>query len=109
MKGVTKKTSDGSISKEKKYSSGLYSKKNIKRRLKNIAEAIILQAMEDLWSPVIREESIEFFKGEGFKICARIAGMNEVKRHRVLHLLAASAPKRTKPLSPRKRKGRHSF
>lgn len=46
-----------------------------RKHAEKIAEAIILQAIEDLWSAVHRKKSIEFFTGEGFAICARIAGM----------------------------------
>jgi len=39
-------------------------------------EAIILQALDDLGSSIHRKESIEFFKGNGFKVCAKIAGLD---------------------------------
>jgi len=48
---------------------------HVRKQAGKIAEAIILQAIEDLWNAVHRKESIEFFTGEGFAICARIAGM----------------------------------
>jgi len=54
---------------------------------KSLAEAVILQSMEDLWSPSHRDESKVFFEGDGFKICAYIAGMNSVKQFKFLHLL----------------------
>jgi hypothetical protein len=54
---------------------------------KSLAEAIILQSTEDLWVPSHRGESQDFFKGDGFRICAEIAGMNSTKRYRFLHLI----------------------
>jgi hypothetical protein len=54
---------------------------------KSLAEAIILQSMEDLWSPEYRRESMDFFKGDGFKICAEIADLNINKQSKILHLV----------------------
>jgi hypothetical protein len=44
--------------------------------LKKLAEAIILQALEDLWSTRHKYESVSFFREEGFRRYARIAGMD---------------------------------
>ncbi|HYA31618.1 MAG TPA: hypothetical protein VED67_02580 [Thermodesulfovibrionales bacterium] len=44
--------------------------------LKKLAEAIILQALEDLWSTRYKDESVSFFRGEVFRRYARIAGMD---------------------------------
>ena len=54
---------------------------------KSLAEAVILQSMEDLWNPSHRDESKDFFEGDGFRICAEIAGMNSTKQNNILHLL----------------------
>ncbi len=54
---------------------------------KSLAEAVILQSIEDLWSPSHKNESKNFFEGDGFKICAEIAGMNSLKQYKFLHLL----------------------
>ncbi|MDA8086767.1 MAG: hypothetical protein M0Z75_08720, partial [Nitrospiraceae bacterium] len=59
-----------------------------KKSVKSLAEAIILQSMEDFWSNAYRQESIEFFKGEGFKVCAEIAGMGHDEQSKVLEMLA---------------------
>ena len=56
-------------------------------RLKTLAEAVILQAMEDLWSDAHREKSIEFFEGDGFKYFASMAGMGAVERLRLGKML----------------------
>ena len=58
-----------------------------KKRVKGLAEAIILQSMEDFWNNAYRQESIEFFKGEGFKVCAEIAGMGHEEQAKVLEML----------------------
>ncbi len=58
------------------------------KSVKSLAEAIILQSMEDFWSNAYRQESIEFFKGDGFKVCAEIAGMGHEEQSKVLEMLA---------------------
>lgn len=58
--------------------------------VKNLAEAIILQSLEDIWNPACRKESIEFFKGDGFKIYAELAGLDYVKRFSILFLLGGN-------------------
>lgn len=67
------------------------SKKNSKivhgKRLATLAEAIILQSLEDLWSKTQKNKSRAFFTGEGFHICAEIAGMKVMDRIRLLGLL----------------------
>jgi len=54
---------------------------------KSLAEAVILQSIEDLWSSSHKDESKDFFDGDGFKICAEIAGINSIKQFKFLHLL----------------------
>ena len=61
---------------------------------KHLAEAIILQAIEDLWSPQHRGESIEFFLGEGFAKCAELAGMGIYDRLRLIRHLKKAFNKR---------------
>ncbi len=55
--------------------------------LKALAEAVILQSIEDLWSTTYKKESIEFFRGEGFRQCADAAGMGVVDRLRLIRML----------------------
>jgi hypothetical protein len=55
--------------------------------LKRLVEAVILQAVEDLWSKADRKESIDFFSGEGFSCCARAAGMELDDQIRLLHMV----------------------
>ena len=65
-------------------------------RLKNLAEAIIAQSMEDLWSPIHKRESIDFFMGESFRLTSQMAGMTAVDRLRLLLLLRRSCQKAKK-------------
>ena len=44
--------------------------------LKSLVEGIILQSFADLWVTEEYDGSVKFFMGEGFKICAGIAGIN---------------------------------
>jgi len=75
------------------------SRQNIKglrptKQERKLAEAIILQAIEDLWSPVHRKESIEFFTGEGFAICARIVGLGLYQKLRLIQLIKKAIQKK---------------
>lgn len=72
--------------------------------LKNLAEAMILQSMEDLWSRSYQKESIEFFRGDGFRRCADMAGLSVVDRLRIIRMLrktnaAAFRPRHSRKLS----------
>ena len=62
---------------------GLHARKYAEK----IAEAIILQAIEDLWSVLHRQESIEFFAGDGFATCARIAGMGMYEKLKLIQTI----------------------
>lgn len=55
--------------------------------VKSLAEAIILQSIEDLWSKNDQKESVEFFTGEGFRHCADMAGLTVVDRLRIIRML----------------------
>lgn len=67
--------------------------------VKSLAEAIILQSMEDISDANYRAESLEFFAGEGFRICAQLAGMKPEAQVKVLKVvqniskIACSTPK----------------
>jgi hypothetical protein len=68
-------------------SAGKVPKKSDSVLLKTLAEAVILQAMEDLWSSAHSRESVEFFEGEGFRYCADLAGMRVVERLKLIRML----------------------
>lgn len=55
--------------------------------LKGLAEGIIIQSLEDLWIDKERDESVEFFNGEGFSICAEVAGMDLHDQVRLFNLV----------------------
>jgi hypothetical protein len=66
-------------------------KKTVKREsLKALAEAIILQSMEDLWNGAHRKESVDFFEGEGFRTCAEMACMRQEEQLKVLQMITGS-------------------
>ncbi len=56
-------------------------------KIRRLADAIILQAIEDLWVGKEREKCINFFTGEEFNICAGMAGMNFHDKVKVLNLV----------------------
>lgn len=53
---------------------------------KTLAEAIILQSMEDLWDGKERADALRFFDGEGFSACAKIAGLNFFEQLRLYNM-----------------------
>ncbi|MGD0283888.1 MAG: hypothetical protein ABSB95_16190 [Dissulfurispiraceae bacterium] len=56
-------------------------------KIRKLADAIMLQAIEDLWIPKEREKCINFFTGEEFNICAGMSGMNFHDKVKVLNLV----------------------
>ncbi|TAN39615.1 MAG: hypothetical protein EPN25_10780 [Nitrospirae bacterium] len=55
--------------------------------MKYLADAIIMQAIEDLWSEEFKRQSIDFFTGEGFLLCSTANGMVPYDKVRLLHLI----------------------
>ena len=55
--------------------------------LKGLAEGIILQSIEDLWSEDQRDECIAFFTGKEFSTCAELAGINLADQVKILNLV----------------------
>ncbi|TAL22276.1 MAG: hypothetical protein EPN94_11395 [Nitrospirae bacterium] len=53
---------------------------------KTLAEAIMLQTMEDLWDKNERADAVRFFDGEGFGVCAKIAGLNFFEQLRLYNM-----------------------
>ncbi len=64
----------------------------IKSSVRTLAEAIIMQAIDDLWNPVYSQGSLDFFRGEEFYICADIAGISNLNRLRLLNFLHVNKP-----------------
>jgi len=55
---------------------------------RSLAEAVILQSIEDLWNPERKRESLKFFKSNGFELCSKIAGISYIKQLAMLRMLA---------------------
>lgn len=72
---------------KKRNGSIKYSGNAHRKRIAALAEAIILQSLEDLWSKTQKKKSLAFFTGEDFHICAEIAGMKVMDRIRLFGLL----------------------
>jgi len=58
--------------------------------IRNIAELIILQCIEDLWNKKERFGSTDSFTGEGFSLCAGLAGMDLRDQGRLLNMVGIS-------------------
>jgi len=63
--------------------------------VRSLAEAIILQSIEDLWNPVCRRGSLRFFKSDGFALCSEIAGIGYIKQLAMFRMLADVGRKRS--------------
>ena len=55
--------------------------------VKSLAEGIILQSIEDLFSSEHINGSMDFFRGEEFRSCAEMAGMSMLEQVRVLNMI----------------------
>ena len=62
---------------------------------RRLAEAVILQSIEDLWSPRCKRGSLLFFEGDGFALCSEIAGLSYIKQLSMLRMLAHAAFKKS--------------
>ena len=62
---------------------------------RRLAEAVILQSIEDLWSPRCKRGSLLFFEGDGFTICSEIAGISYIKQLAMLRMVANAGLKRS--------------
>ena len=56
-------------------------------QIKGLADAILLQSLEDLWTDEERSNCIDFFSGEGFRICSDIAGMSSDDKVKILNMV----------------------
>ena len=65
----------------------------VKNRIQSLAEAVILQSIEDLFDPSERKKSIDFFRGENFSLCAEIAGLSAVDQIRIIRMLVTVSSK----------------
>jgi hypothetical protein len=72
-------------------------------KAKHLAEAIIMQSIEDLWNEDHRAECIDFFTGQDFRTCASIAGIDTAGQIQILNLVGESIKGFTKPAKTGKR------
>ena len=68
--------------------------------LKNLAEAVIAQSVEDLWNPIHKRKCIEFFTGEGFRLASEMARMSTVDKLRLVLMLRRCGKKEQKAKKP---------
>ncbi|MBI5097785.1 MAG: hypothetical protein HZB30_00915 [Nitrospirae bacterium] len=78
------------MNQKKSHAISMKQVKNLKG-ITNLAEAIILQSLEDIWTPEYNKETREFFSGAGFKICSEIAGLDTMKQFKVLHFIGGKS------------------
>lgn len=69
------------------------SKKAQRKKMRALAEAVILQSIEDLWSRTNRRKSVDFFMGDGFSLYADMAGMKIIDRLRLFRMLRKRDPR----------------
>ncbi|MEW6418132.1 MAG: hypothetical protein AB1480_08430 [Nitrospirota bacterium] len=62
------------------------------RAVRNLAESIILQAIEDLWDSKgnERRSAFAFFLGRGFSLCSSIAGITVSDRMKLFSMIVES-------------------
>ncbi|MBE0425530.1 MAG: hypothetical protein IBX72_02645 [Nitrospirae bacterium] len=62
-------------------------KKKRKNYLTKLAEAIILQSVEDLFDDRHIKDCESFFFGEGFTTCAEIAGIKTIEQIKLINIV----------------------
>jgi hypothetical protein len=58
--------------------------------VKELAETVILQSVEDLWDKKLMEKCNTFFCGQGFSFWADIAGIKISDRRKLLSMVTES-------------------
>jgi hypothetical protein len=61
--------------------------------VKELAEKVILQSIEDLWDKEQRDLCSAFFCGQGFSFWAEAAGMTMSDKRKILSLILAAIPR----------------
>jgi hypothetical protein len=69
------------------YSSSIIITGGFVMSLRTLAEAVIIQSAEDILDEHQSEEAATFFGGEGFRICAGMAGMDHSAQSTILNLI----------------------
>lgn len=65
---------------------------------RGLAESIILQSLEDLWSKNYRKDSENFFTGDTFCLCADIAEMNDLDQVKMRHMVTKVLKRIRRPM-----------
>ncbi len=84
---------DSSVTRRAKAYMGRTTGQTADNGVRNLAEAVILQSIEDLWNPISKKGSLKFFEGNGFKLYSRVAGIRYIKQLAMLRMLADSGKK----------------
>ncbi len=63
-------------------------------RIASLAEAVILQALCDLFNGAHRRESVAFLSGDGFRTASDIAGMSHEEKVEILKFARQCLPKK---------------
>lgn len=58
--------------------------------LESLAEGIILQSIEDLWTENYRDDCITFFTSRDLRLCAELAGMDINNQVELLNMVKKS-------------------
>jgi len=58
--------------------------------VKKLSEAILLQAIEDLYSKQHRTDALKFFNGEDFDICASFIGLTNKESQKIFNIVKES-------------------
>lgn len=61
--------------------------------IKNLAEAILLQTIEDIWDKNQQKTCLTFFNSRCFSLCADIAGISIHDRNKILSMIQQSLQK----------------
>ncbi len=98
MKNISGRVINGGVIVEERkfpilFYKEVHAEKDLKFTIKNLVEAIILQAIDDLWDPAYKVESLEFFSEEGFNICSEIANISHLKKFKLLRMIAKAGSK----------------
>jgi len=65
---------------------------------RGLAESIILQSFEDLWSKNYRKDSEKFFNSDIFCLCADIAGMSVLDQIKMLNMVERALKHLRRPI-----------
>jgi hypothetical protein len=65
-------------------------RKEVTMGLRELAEGIILQSIEDLSDEDLREDCITFFKGDDFTVCARLAAIDVADQVTLLRMVKSA-------------------